>query len=153
MEYTLNQRVRYYHSVPGKHPLQGKRPCPCPCPCPCTPFQGVTVAASIQTYGILIPGKCPCRPKLWVMFKRPWVLTRDTTVIPVCSWQGILFNIIIIIIIYPWHACSVLKEQNEDKLLQCQTEKDRYQKLNHHTAGTWISIKCRKITTNVLNLM
>ena len=48
---------------------------------PCTPFQGVNVAVSIQTYGILIPGKRPCRPKLRVMFKRPWALTRDTTVI------------------------------------------------------------------------
>ena len=37
-----------YRSVPSKHPLPGKRPC--------AAFQGVYVAASIQTYGILIPG-------------------------------------------------------------------------------------------------
>ena len=40
-----------------------------------------TVAASIQTYGILIPGKRPCGPKLGVMSKCPWALTRDTTVL------------------------------------------------------------------------
>ena len=62
----------YYHSVPGKRPLPGKRPC--------TPFQGVNVVASIQTYGILIPGKRLCGPKSLVMFKRPWALTQDTTV-------------------------------------------------------------------------
>ena len=39
-----------------------------------------TVAASIQMYGILIPHKRPCGPKLRVMFKRPWALTWDTTV-------------------------------------------------------------------------
>ena len=61
-----------YRSVPGKRPLPGKHPC--------AEFQGVTVAASIQTYGIYIPGKCPCGLKSRVMFKRPWVLTRDTTV-------------------------------------------------------------------------
>ena len=61
-----------YHGVPGKRPLPGKRPC--------TAFHGATVAASIQTYGILIPGKHPCGPKSQSMFKRPWVLTRDTTV-------------------------------------------------------------------------
>ena len=44
-----------YHSVLGKRPLPGKYPC--------TTFHGATVAASIQTYGILIPGKCPCGPK------------------------------------------------------------------------------------------
>ena len=27
-----------------------------------------------------VPGKRPCGPKLQCMFKRPWVLTRDTTV-------------------------------------------------------------------------
>ena len=58
----------YYHSVPGKRPLPGKHPC--------TTFQGATVAASIQTYGILILGKHPCGSKLQVKFKRPWVLTR-----------------------------------------------------------------------------
>ena len=35
---------------------------------PCTAFQGATVLASIQTCGILIPGKSP---KSRVMFKRP----------------------------------------------------------------------------------
>ena len=52
----------YYHSVPGKDPY--------------TAFQ---VAASIQKYAIYIPGKCSCRPKSRVMFKRPWALTQDTT--------------------------------------------------------------------------
>ena len=61
-----------YCSVPGKCPLPGKRPC--------TPFQGVNVARSIQTYGVLILGKRPCGPKSRVMFKRQWTLTRDTTV-------------------------------------------------------------------------
>ena len=65
--------VYTYCSVPGKHPLPGK--------CPCAEFQGVTVAASIQTYGIYIPGKRLCGPKSLVMFKRPWALTRDTTVL------------------------------------------------------------------------
>ena len=59
-------------SMPGKRPLPGKRPC--------TAFQGANVAASIQTYGILIPGKRPCGPKSRVTFKRPWALTWDTTV-------------------------------------------------------------------------
>ena len=62
-----------YCSVPGKRPLPGERPY--------TKFQGVTVAASIRTYGIYIPGKCPCGPKSRVILKRPWALTRDTTVI------------------------------------------------------------------------
>ena len=66
-----------YHSVPGKRSLLGKRPC--------IAFQGATVAASIQTYGILILGKHPCRQKSRVMFKRPWALTRD---IMVCSYWG-----------------------------------------------------------------
>ena len=35
----------------------------------------------MQTYGILIPGKCPCGPKSQVMFKHPWALTRDTAVL------------------------------------------------------------------------
>ena len=61
-----------YRSVPGKRPPPGKRPC--------TIFQEATVAPSIQKYGILIPGKHPCRPKLQVMFKCPWALTRDTMV-------------------------------------------------------------------------
>ena len=67
--------IHTYPSVPGKRPLPGKRPC--------TSFQGVNVhvAASIQTYGILIPGKRPCEPKSQVMFKRPWALTWDTTVL------------------------------------------------------------------------
>ena len=64
-------------SVPGKRPLQGKNPC--------IAFQGATVAASIQTYGILIPGKCPCRPKSQITFKHPWVLSWD---IMVCSYWG-----------------------------------------------------------------
>ena len=61
-----------YRSVPGKRPLLGKRPC--------TSFQGVNVAATIQTYGNYVPGKCPCGPKSRCMFKRPWALTQDTTV-------------------------------------------------------------------------
>ena len=61
-----------YRRVPGKRPLPGKRPC--------TAFQGSTVAASIQTYRILIPGKHPCGPKSRVMLKPPWALTRDSMV-------------------------------------------------------------------------
>ena len=48
--------LHVYHSVPGKHP------------CTCTSFQGVNVAASMQTY---IPGKHPCSPKSCIMFKWP----------------------------------------------------------------------------------
>ena len=47
--------IYYYHSVPGKRLLPGRHPC--------TAFQGATVAASIQTYGILILDKHPCIPK------------------------------------------------------------------------------------------
>ena len=47
---------------------------------PCTKLQGVTVATSIQTYG-KIPSKHPCKPKYRVMFKYPWVLTRDQGII------------------------------------------------------------------------
>ena len=32
-----------------------------------TAFHGATEAASIQTYGILVPGKHPCEPKSRVM--------------------------------------------------------------------------------------
>ena len=46
-----------------------------------TAFQGINVAASMQTYGIYIPGKRPCGPKLRVMIKHPWALTWDTTVL------------------------------------------------------------------------
>ena len=35
------------------------------------------------------------------------------------------------------YISSVLKEEVEDKMLECQTEKDRNQKLNHHTAGIY----------------
>ena len=59
-------RLYKYRSIPGKRP--------------CSAFQGVNVTASIQTYGNYIPGKCPCWPKSRVVFKRPWVLTCDTTV-------------------------------------------------------------------------
>ena len=50
----------------------------------CTAFQGATIAASIQTYGILIPGKRPCGPKSRVIFKCPWAITRchSNSVIP-----------------------------------------------------------------------
>ena len=48
-----------YRSVPGKRP--------------CTTFQGATVAASIQMYGILILGKRSCGPKSRVMFKRTYL--------------------------------------------------------------------------------
>ena len=70
--HVLTLHLLYYHSVQGKRPLPGKHPC--------TLFQGVNVAASIQTYGIYIPSKHPCGPKSLVMFKRPWALTWDTTV-------------------------------------------------------------------------
>ena len=69
----VHVHVHVYRSVPDKRPLPGKRPC--------TEFLGITVAASIQTYGIYIPGKYPYWPKSRVMFKRPWAITRDTTVI------------------------------------------------------------------------
>ena len=55
-----NIKIAVYRSVLGKCPLLGKRPC--------TAFQGATVAASIQTYGILIPGKRPFGPKSRVMY-------------------------------------------------------------------------------------
>ena len=66
---------RSYYSVLGKRPLPDNHPC--------TKFQGVNVAASILMYGNYIPGKLPCGPKSRVtcMLKRPWVLTRDTTVV------------------------------------------------------------------------
>ena len=70
--YIHHITYQIYRSVPGKRPLPGKRPC--------AEFQGVTFAASIQTYGIYIPGKHPCRSKSRGMFKHPWALTRDTTV-------------------------------------------------------------------------
>ena len=63
----------YIPSVPGKRPLLGKHLY--------SSFQGVNVAASIQMYGNYIPGKRPCGPKSQIMFRRPWVLTRDTTVL------------------------------------------------------------------------
>ena len=56
-------------SIPGKRPLPGK--------CPCTTFQGATVAASIQTYKILIPGKPGQNRELCLSAHG---LTRDTTV-------------------------------------------------------------------------
>ena len=77
----------YYRSVPDKRPLLGKRLC--------TTFQGATIAASIQMYGIYVPGKCPCGPKLQVMFKHPWALTRDTTVI-LCTYVIIIMSLTII---------------------------------------------------------
>ena len=70
----------WYHSVPGKRPLPGKRPC--------TSFQGVNVAASIQTHGSYVPGKHPWGPKSRVMFKRPWALTWDTMVIVISYLLG-----------------------------------------------------------------
>ena len=69
-----------YHSVLGKRPILGKRPC--------TAFQGVTIATSIQTYGILIPSRHPYEPKSRVMFKRPWALTQDTMVLLHCAGAG-----------------------------------------------------------------
>ena len=61
--------IYYYHSVPGKRPLPGKPPC--------TAFQGATVAASIQTYGIL---STHASQNHEFMFKRPWALTQNTAV-------------------------------------------------------------------------
>ena len=58
----------HYRSIPDKRP--------------CTKFQGVNVAASIQMYAIYIPGKRSCGPKSRVMFKRPWALTWEITVVP-----------------------------------------------------------------------
>ena len=48
----------------------------------CISFQGVNIAASIQTY---IPGKCPYGPKSQGMFKCPWMLTWDVTVMMIES--------------------------------------------------------------------
>ena len=42
-------------------------------------FQVVSVVTSIQMHATYIQGKRPCRPKLRVMFKLPWILTQDTT--------------------------------------------------------------------------
>ena len=80
-----------------KRPLLGKRPCTC------TTFHGATVhvAASMQIYGILIPGKRPCGPKSQVMFKPPWALTRDTTVgLPEQGWGLIVEYVYIYIYLY-----------------------------------------------------
>ena len=63
-----------YCSIPGKRP--------------CTAFQGVNVAASIQTYGSYILDKRPYRPKSRFMFKCPWVLAWDSTVV----YHRIVFN-------------------------------------------------------------
>ena len=61
-----NLKIKLQHcSVLGKRPLPGKHPCTC------TSFQGVNVAASIQTHGNYVPGKRPCGPKSRCMFKRP----------------------------------------------------------------------------------
>ena len=49
MDMHTHTAAAVYHSVPGKRP--------------CTTFQGAIVAASIQMYGILIPGKRPCKPE------------------------------------------------------------------------------------------
>ena len=70
----------YYRSVHGEHP--------------CTTFQGVTAAASLQTYGTLMLGKHTCSPKSRIEFKRPWALTQDTTVIssPYLSTLQIYFQ-------------------------------------------------------------
>ena len=80
----LHVHACIYRSVPGKRPLPGKRPC--------TACQGAIVAAYIHTYGILILGKRPCGPKSQVMFKRPWVLTWDTTGIIIISAESIANN-------------------------------------------------------------
>ena len=72
IDWQAHERHKYCN-VPSMCPLPGK--------CPCTAFQGVTVVASIQMYGIYILGKHPCGPKQWVTFKHPWALTRDTTVL------------------------------------------------------------------------
>ena len=57
-----------YCSVPGKHPCIA-----------CVLIHGVNVAGAVQMYGIFIPMHA-CRPKSWIMFKCPWVLTRPTMV-------------------------------------------------------------------------
>ena len=68
----------HYRSVPGKRP--------------CTAFQGVNVhvAAPIQK-ACAIPGKRPCGPKLRVILKCPWMLTRDTTVLVSVPDHAIVF--------------------------------------------------------------
>ena len=94
---------RYYRSVLGKRP--------------CTAFQGATVAASIQTYRILISGKRPCGPKSRVVFKRPWVLIRDTMVlIPACVPYKALLILLACITTYT-KVCPVTLKQLLDTYL------------------------------------
>ena len=54
MHIQIKAHLEYNRSVPGKCPLPGKHPR--------TTFQGGNVAASIQTYGIYVLDKHPCRP-------------------------------------------------------------------------------------------
>ena len=58
-----------YHSVLGKHPLLGK-----------VSMYRISRGEYIQTYAIYLPGKCPCRPKKWLMLEHEWALTQKTTV-------------------------------------------------------------------------
>ena len=74
------------HSRPGKRP--------------CTSFQGVNVAASIQTYGNYVPGKHPCGPKSRCMFKRPWALTRDTAVYSSCRYCTVVYCNTTVMLLY-----------------------------------------------------
>ena len=52
------------------------------------------------------------------------------------------------------YISSVLKEEVKDKMLECQTEKDWNQKLNHHTAGIisciLVAIDCNSIHGGVI---
>jgi hypothetical protein len=95
-----------YHSVPGKPPLPGKRPC--------TTYRGLNVAASVQMYAIYIPGKRPCRPKLCIS------VTRDTMVhvliehilIQICIWPILKLGMILYNVplssLFLLHVCTVL---------------------------------------------
>ena len=85
MDVSIEAKINYYYTMargctiivsrlPSKRPLPDKRLC--------TEFQGAAVAASIQTYyGILIPGKHLCEPKLQVMFKRSIYILYFTTIV------------------------------------------------------------------------
>ena len=99
-----------YRSVPGKCPLPGKRPC--------TSFQGVNVAASIQTYGNYVPGKHPCGPKSRCMFKRPWALTRDTAVYSSCRYCTVVYCNTTVMLLYKSTLVStIVLAQNLNPIL------------------------------------
>jgi hypothetical protein len=68
-------------SVPGKHPLSMYH------------ISRGQYSSFYITYAIYIPGKRTCGPKSWDMFKRPWVLTRGTTVQCMCILRPCLSKV------------------------------------------------------------